>query len=304
MTKDAIACVGAGRMGRGMAHAFAYAGREVRLVDAKVRSPDAFARLEAEGLSPTPDADRGQWLRRVTLDLTGLPPTPEEIDAFLADEAPGAHERVVDRLLASPRHGERMAQHWLDVVRYADTHGYEVNTERANAWPYRDWVVAAFNADMPYDTFVRRQLAGDADRDDAATGFLVTAAVLLPGQIGAEPPRLFQIYAEGNFIEATDDTPFFQIGEHKYGKPILDRVAQPEMRLGQAAKLILLSFDSTLRSNLSVGMPIDLLVYERDSLDVRREKRIGPDDEYFRNLSGAWSTALRQAFANIEEFKV
>ena len=144
------------------------------------------ARLEAEGLFPAPEADRGQWLRRATLDLTGLPPTPEEIDAFLADEAPGAYERVVDRLLASPRHGERMAQHWLDVVRYADTHGYEVNTERANAWPYRDWVVAAFNADMPYNTFVRRQLAGDADRDDAATGFLVTAAVLLPGQIGAD----------------------------------------------------------------------------------------------------------------------
>jgi len=145
-----------------------------------------LGRLEAEGLFPAPEADRGQWHRRVTLDLTGLPPTPEEIDAFLADEAPGSHERVVDRLLASPRHGERMAQHWLDVVRYADTHGYEVNTERANAWPYRDWVVAAFNADMPYDTFVRRQLAGDADRDDAATGFLVTAAVLLPGQIGAD----------------------------------------------------------------------------------------------------------------------
>jgi len=145
-----------------------------------------LARLEAEGLFPAPDADRGQWLRRVTLDLAGLPPTPEEIDDFLADVAPGAYERVVDRLLASPRHGERMAQHWLDVVRYADTHGYEVNTERANAWPYRDWVVAAFNADMPYDTFVRRQLAGDADRDDAATGFLVTAAVLLPGQIGAD----------------------------------------------------------------------------------------------------------------------
>ena len=145
-----------------------------------------LARLEAEGLFPAPEADRGEWLRRVTLDLTGLPPAPEEIDAFRADEAPGAHERVVDRLLDSPRHGERMAQHWLDVVRYADTHGYEVNTERANAWPYRDWVVAAFNADMPYDTFVRRQLAGDADRDDAATGFLVTAAVLLPGQIGAD----------------------------------------------------------------------------------------------------------------------
>ena len=95
------------------------------------------------------------------------------------------------------------------------------------------------------------------------TGF--AGSFILGGQIKSEPPRLFQIYTEGNFIEATDDTPYFQIGEHKYGKPILDRVAQPTMRLGQAAKLILLSFDSTLRSNLSVGMPIDILIYERDA---------------------------------------
>ncbi|HET6391146.1 proteasome-type protease [Hyphomicrobium sp.] len=124
------------------------------------------------------------------------------------------------------------------------------------------------------------------------------------GQIKGERPRLFQIYPEGNFIEATDDTPFFQIGEHKYGKPILDRVARSDMRLGEAAKLILLSFDSTLRSNLSVGMPLDLVIYERDSLDVTREKRISADDEYFRQLSGAWSDALRQAFSTIEEFDV
>ncbi|MBY0562074.1 proteasome-type protease [Hyphomicrobium sp.] len=124
------------------------------------------------------------------------------------------------------------------------------------------------------------------------------------GQIKGERPRLFQIYPEGNFIEATDDTPFFQIGEHKYGKPILDRVARSDMRLGEAAKLMLLSFDSTLRSNLSVGMPIDLVIYERDSLDVTREKRISADDEYFRQLSSAWSDALRQAFSKIEEFDV
>lgn len=124
------------------------------------------------------------------------------------------------------------------------------------------------------------------------------------GQIKGERPRLFQIYPEGNFIEATDDTPFFQIGEHKYGKPILDRVARSDMRLGEAAKLMLLSFDSTLRSNLSVGMPIDLVIYERDSLDVTREKRISADDEYFRQLSSSWSDALRQAFSKIEEFDV
>lgn len=130
------------------------------------------------------------------------------------------------------------------------------------------------------------------------------ASFIFGGQIGTERPRLFQIYSEGNFIEATDDTPFLQIGEHKYGKPILDRVARADMRLGEAAKLMLLSFDSTLRSNLSVGMPLDILVYERDSLDVRREKRIEADDEYFKKLSSAWSDALRHAFAKIDEFKV
>ena len=155
------------------------------------------------------------------------------------------------------------------------------------------------------------RLLGDAVRElrrvdgpslEATGGF--NASFILGGQIGTEVPRLFHIYPEGNFIEATDDTPFFQIGEHKYGKPIIDRVAEPTMRLGEAAKLALLSFDSTLRSNLSVGLPIDLLIYERDSLDVRRQKRIEQEDEYFRKLSAAWSEALRSAFAGIEEFKV
>lgn len=147
-----------------------------------------LARLEHEGLHPAPEASRAVWLRRVTLDLIGLPPTPAELDAFANDKSSEAYERVVERLLASPRYGERWAQHWLDVVRYADTHGFEVNTERPNAWPYRDYVIEAFNADVPYDRFIREQLAGDATGRDAATGFLVTASVLLPGQIGADEP--------------------------------------------------------------------------------------------------------------------
>ncbi|HWE37706.1 MAG TPA: PSD1 and planctomycete cytochrome C domain-containing protein [Isosphaeraceae bacterium] len=147
-----------------------------------------LARLEKEGLRPAPEADRATWLRRVTLDLTGLPPSPERVASFVADPRPDAHERAADELLASPRYGERWAQHWLDVVRYADTHGFEVNTARPNAWPYRDYVIAAFNADIPYDRFIREQLAGDALGRDAATGFLVTASVLLPGQIGADEP--------------------------------------------------------------------------------------------------------------------
>ena len=146
------------------------------------------ARLEKEGLQPSSEAERGIWLRRVTLDLTGLPPTPEKAEAFAKDMNADAHGRVVDELLASPRYGERWAQHWLDVVRYADTNGFEVNTERPNAWPYRDYVIRAFNADTPYDRFIREQIAGDAPGENASTGFLITASVLLEGQIGKDEP--------------------------------------------------------------------------------------------------------------------
>ena len=147
-----------------------------------------LARLEKEGLRPSPEAERTTWLRRVSFDLTGLPPTPEQAERFAKDTRADAHERVVDELLQSSRYGERWAQHWLDVVRYADTHGFEVNTERPNAWPYRDYVIDAFNDDTPYDRFIREQIAGDALGKDAATGFLVTASVLLPGQIGKDEP--------------------------------------------------------------------------------------------------------------------
>ena len=142
--------------------------------------------LERAGIEASPEADRIAWLRRVHFDLTGLPPTPEETLAFQRDSRPDATERVVESLLQTPAYGERWGQHWLDVVRYADTHGFEVNTERPNAWPYRDYVIGAFNADTPYPDFIREQLAGDQFGRDAATGFLVTASVLLPGQIGAD----------------------------------------------------------------------------------------------------------------------
>ncbi|WP_233200341.1 PSD1 and planctomycete cytochrome C domain-containing protein [Blastopirellula marina] len=145
-----------------------------------------LAKLEEKGLSPSGPATRTEWLRRVTFDLIGLPPTPQEVAEFHSDQSADAYERVVERLLASPRYGERWAQHWLDVVRYADTHGFEVNTERPNAWPYRDYVIEALNQDLPYDQFIREQLAGDKLNADAATGFLVTASVLLPGQIGQD----------------------------------------------------------------------------------------------------------------------
>ncbi len=149
---------------------------------------DSFirARLAKFGLAPSPRADRRTLIRRLYLDLHGLPPTMEQIRAFETSGDPRAWERLVDAALASPRYGERWAQYWLDVVRYADTHGFEVNTPRENAWPYRDYVIRAFNEDKPYDRFVFEQLAGDTVGADAATGFMVAAAVLLPGQIGKD----------------------------------------------------------------------------------------------------------------------
>lgn len=131
---------------------------------------------------------------------------------------------------------------------------------------------------------------------------LVNGTFILGGQIYGDIPRLFQVYKEGNFIEATKDTAYFQIGEHKYGKPILDRVAKPEMRMGAAAKLLLISFDSTLRSNLSVGMPIDLVIYRRDTLEISEQRRIEETDPGFRKISQGWAEALRDAFAHIDEY--
>jgi hypothetical protein len=129
----------------------------------KIRNPiDAFvlARLEKEKLKPSPEADKATLIRRVTLDLTGLPPTPEEVDAFLADKSPDAYDKLVDRLLNSPRYGEHMARYWLDAARYADSHGFHIDSERS-LWKYRDWVVQAFNENKPFDQFTIEQLAGD-----------------------------------------------------------------------------------------------------------------------------------------------
>ena len=145
-----------------------------------VRSPvDAFVlgKLLANGLKPSPAADRRVLARRVFIDLTGLPPTPDELDTFLKDDSKDAYEKLVDRLLASPRYGERWARHWLDVAHYADSHGQDQDRFRPNAWPYRDYVIKSFNADKPYPRFVREQVAGDVlfPTDPAAvvaTGFL------------------------------------------------------------------------------------------------------------------------------------
>jgi len=125
------------------------------------------------------------------------------------------------------------------------------------------------------------------------------ASFIVGGQINGEPMRLFRIYAEGNFIEAGLDTPYFQTGETKYGKPIIDRVITPSTPLADATKCVLVSFDSTMRSNLSVGMPIDLICYERDSLEVQMRRRFDDGDAYFTSLSREWSEGVRQVFGEL-----
>ena len=138
--------------------------------------------------------------------------------------------------------------------------------------------------------------------DDEAAGPTFDATLILGGQIKGMPPRLFLIYPEGNFIESTEDTPFHQIGETKYGRPILVRAYEPMMSFEEAVKLLVVSFDSTMKANLSVGLPLDLNVYEADSLELRPDIRIERDDPYYRSISTGWREELRRAFKSLPEF--
>jgi hypothetical protein len=146
------------------------------------------AKLAEKHLSPEPEADRRTLIRRLSFDLLGLPPSPEDVTAFAADDSRDAYEKLVDRLLASPHYGERWARHWLDIAHYADTHGFERDQLRPNAWRYRDWVVDALNRDLPYDEFLRRQIAGDVIAPDdpdhvVAAGFLTAGPWDFVGQV-------------------------------------------------------------------------------------------------------------------------
>jgi hypothetical protein len=165
---------------------------EVPKIESKwVRTPiDAFilASLQKNNLTPSPEADRRTLIRRVTYDLHGLPPTAEDIEAFAADRSADAYEKLVDRLLASPRYGERWGRHWLDVVHYGESHGYDKDKPRLNAWPYRDYVIRSFNEDKPYARFVEEQLAGDVLFPDdpqgvVATGFIAAGPWDFVGQV-------------------------------------------------------------------------------------------------------------------------
>jgi mono/diheme cytochrome c family protein len=186
---------------------------------------DAFirGRLEKVGLQPSPEAEKATLIRRVALDLTGIPPTAREVDAFLADQAPNAYEKLVDRLLASPRYGERMAVQWLDSARYADSNGFQTDTSR-QMWPWRDWVIAAFNRNQPFDQFTVEQLAGDLlpnpTRDQiVATGFHRN------GRLNGEGGRIVEEWFAENVIDRVETTGLTWLGltfnccrchDHKY----------------------------------------------------------------------------------------
>lgn len=148
---------------------------------------------------------------------------------------------------------------------------------------------------------VKEVIASSSPAGEKADSYF-NASFILGGQIKGSAPRLFMIYPEGNFIESTDDTPFFQIGETKYGKPIIIRAYERTMSFAETVKLLLVSFDSTLKSNLSVGLPLDLLFYEKDTFKVGLKKRITQDDQYYRTISDSWSNALKTAFASLPGF--
>ena len=148
---------------------------------------------------------------------------------------------------------------------------------------------------------VKEVIANSAPAGQRADAF--SASFIFGGQIDGTEPRLFLIYPEGNFIEASDDTPFFQIGETKYGKPILVRAYDRKATFAETAKLLMVSFDSTVKSNLSVGLPLDLLYYQRDTYRVTYRKRIGQDDPYYREVSEGWSDALKSAFKRLPDFQ-
>ena len=148
---------------------------------------------------------------------------------------------------------------------------------------------------------VKEVIASSSPAGEKADSYF-NASFVLGGQIRGTEPRLFMIYPEGNFIESSDDTPFFQVGETKYGKPIIVRTYDRAMSFAETVKLLLVSFDSTLKSNLSVGLPLDLLFYEKDSYKVGMKKRIAQDDPYYRTISDGWSNSLKQAFKSLPDF--
>jgi mono/diheme cytochrome c family protein len=269
---------------------------------------DAFvsATLSARGLAMAPEADARTLCRRVSFDLTGLPPTAEEVASFVADEDPSKYERLVDRLLASPRYGERWARHWLDVVHYADTHGYDKDKPREHAWPYRDYVIRALNEDRPYARFVEEQIAGDAlypgTRDGIeALGFIAAGPWDLIGHEEVSEEKIDGMFARhfdrddmvGNAIGtfASVTVQCAQCHDHKF-----DPVPQRDYYALQAV------FAAIDRAEKRYD-PSPEVAAERVALDGRRTALVAERtalDAAFREAGGAELARLDDAIARAE----
>jgi Protein of unknown function (DUF1549)/Protein of unknown function (DUF1553)/Planctomycete cytochrome C len=248
-----------------------------------------LARLEKEGLKPSPEADRTTLIRRLSLDLTGLPPTPEEVDAFLADTRPGAYDRLVERLLSSPHYGERWARHWLDAARYADSDGYEKDTGRPFAWRWRDWVIHALNRDLPYDRFVIEQLAGDllpgaTVEQKVATGFHRNTLTNREGGVDQEQFRVEAVVDRVNttsrvFLGVTLGCA--QCHDHKY-----DPFTQKEYYR------LFAFFNSDVEANIPAPTPASESAYQKEKAAFDRA-RAALTKQLAERLT-AWENGLKE----------
>ncbi len=260
-----------------------------------------LAKLEERELRPTPQADRVTLVRRLSFDVTGLPPSPSEVAAFLADEAPDAYERLVDRLLASPAHGERMAQYWLDLARFAETDGFEHDLVRKNAWRYRDWVIDALGADMPYDRFVALQLAGDEMESDderaaIATGFCV-AGPDMP-DINSQQERRHNVL---NDVASTVGSVFLalQVGcaqchDHKY-----DPISQRDFYRLRACFESAVKFEKNKPNDMMRVLDKPMTTHVAVRGDFRRRGAIAPPA--VPRIADLWQTSLPTPGAKTEK---
>lgn len=266
-----------------------------------------LAKLESTGLTHSPEADRRTLIRRLTYDLHGLPPTPEEVDAFVSDPAPDAYEKLVDRLLDSPRYGERWGRHWLDVVHYGDTHGYDKDKRRNNAWPYRDYVIRSLNTDKSYDRFIREQIAGDVlypeDPDGVvATGFIAAGpwdfvghAELREGTKDKKITRLLDrddmvVNTMGTFVSATVQCA--RCHDHKF-----DPISQEDYYGLQAVFAGVDRADRTYDTDAAVHRERRLLETQRRDLDARK----GSVDSLIASVTSPDIEALDAKLAPLHE---
>lgn len=252
-------------------------------------------RLRQAGITPSPEADRETLIRRVTLDLIGLPPTPEEVDAFLADDHPDAYERLVDRLLASPHYGERWARPWLDLCHYADTDGYLTDQQRPVAWRYRQWLVDALNANMPFDRFTIEQLAGDLLPDATmnqriATGFLRQTLSNREGGADLEEFRVKQILDRSQMVGTIWlglTVGCAQCHDHKY-----DPLSQQEFYEFYAC------LNNADEINVDAPLPEEADAYfaSREEYNARRQELIAPLATELEELQRRWEEKLLYAW--------